>query len=203
MPALDKKKLMKEIERSRRAALRSHLAELASLIKAARQHRREAVRGIRVQCRLARQKLRAHCARRAETAKASGGRTIAARDREALEARETDRLLKSADSRHRTGVIKARSSSKERRQESDDEVTSNLPASLVGVFTKIRRQVKGGPRTTRTEAFLQWVEENPGEVYAMRGEQAERDLARLIAEHDRALRLERRKGRLAAEAVPF
>jgi hypothetical protein len=201
MVALDKKRLMKEIERERRAALAVRLAELGALIKAARAHRREAVKGVKMQCRVAREKLRTVCAMRAEKAKARGAEAIAARAREAAEARETDRLVKRADSRHRTGVIKARSSSTERRQESDDEVVRNLPAALVGVFDKVRRQVKGSPRRTRTEAFLEWVEENPGEVYAMQGQQAERDLAKLIAEHDRATRLARRKS-LAAE-VPF
>jgi hypothetical protein len=61
--------------------------------------------------------------------------------------------------------------------------------------------VKGSPRRTRTEAFLEWVEENPGEVYAMQSEQADRDLARLVAEHERAERLSRRKARLSE--VPF
>lgn len=201
MPALDKKKLMREIERERRRQLDARLAELASLIKAARAQRREAVRGVKLQCRMAREKLRTVCARRAATARARGDETIAARAREKTEARETDRLLKRADSRHRTGVLKARSSSSERRQESDDEVVRNLPAALVAVFNKVRRQVLGSPRRTRTEAFLEWVEENPGEVYALQERQAERDLARLIAEHDRATRLTRRKS-LAAE-VPF
>jgi hypothetical protein len=98
-------------------------------------------------------------------------------------------------------VVKARSSSAERRQESDDEVVRNLPEALVGVFHKMRKHVKGGPRRTRTEAFLEWVEENPGEVYAMQGEQAERDLAKLVAEHERATRLARRKS--LAHDVPF
>lgn len=201
MAALDKRKLMKEIERERRASLKARLAELAALIKAARANRREAVRGVRTQCRLAREKLRTVCARRAAAAKARGFETVAARAREAAEARETDKLLRKADRRHRTGVLKARSSSAERQQESDDEVVRNLPASLVGVFNKVRRQVKGGPRRTRTEAFLEWVEENPGEVYALQSVQADRDLARLVAEHDRATRLARRKS-LAAD-VPF
>lgn len=201
MPALDKKKLMKEIERERRAKLANHLAELAALIKAARAQRREAVKGVKVQCRIAREKLRTVCARRAAAAKARGAEAIAARRREAAEARETDKLVKRGDARHRRGVIKARSSSEERRQESDDEVVRNLPAALVPVFAKVRRYVKGGPRRSRTEAFLEWVEENPGEVYAIQGAQAERDLAKLIAEHDRASRLARRKS-LAAE-VPF
>lgn len=203
MPALDKKKLMKEIERERRAALRARLAELAGLIKAARAQRREAVQGIRVQCRLARQKLRTVCHRRAEAAKERGAELVAARAREAREVRETDTLIKRGDRRHAGGVVKARSSSKERQQESDDAVVGNLPAGLVPVFLKIRRQVKGGPRTTRTEAFLEWVEENPGEVYAIQSEQAERDLARLVAEHEHAGRLSKKRGRLVAGEVPF
>jgi hypothetical protein len=150
---------------------------------------------------VARAKLRTVCARRAEAAKLRGAEEVAARKGEVASARETDKLLKTADRRHRTGVVKARSSSAERKQESDDEVVRNLPESLVGVFGKMRRHVKGGPRRTRTEAFLEWVEENPGEVYALQGAQAERDLARLVAEHDRATRLARRKS-LAAD-VPF
>jgi len=201
MAALDKRKLMKEIERARRASLKERLAELAGLIKAARANRREAVRAVRTQCRVAREKLRTVCARRAAAAKARGAEAVAARARERVEARETDQLIRKADRRHATGVVKARSSSKERAQESDDEVVRNLPSALVGVFNKVRRQVKGSQRRTRTEAFLEWVEENPGEVYAMQGAQAERDLARLVAEHDRATRLARRKS-LAAD-VPF
>ena len=203
MEALDKKRLMKEIERERRAALRSRLAELAALIKVARAQRREQVQGIKVQCRVARQKLRTVCAKRAAAAKLRGASAIEERAREAREARETDRLVRVGDSRHRTGVVKARSSSKERRQESDDEVVGNLPSGLIPVFLKLRRQIKGGPRTTRTEAFLQWAEENPGEVYAIQGEQAERDLARLVAEHHQATRLTKKRGRLASGEVPF
>jgi hypothetical protein len=201
MVALDKKRLAKEIESSRRSALKARLAELSALIKAARAQRREAVKGVQVQCRVAREKLRTVCARRAQAAKLRGAEAVAARKREADEARETDKLLKSADRRHRVGVVKARSSALERRQESDDEVIRNLPESLVGVFQKMRKHVKGGPRRTRTEAFLEWVEENPGEVYAMQGEQAERDLAKLVAEHERATRLSRRKA--LAHDVPF
>lgn len=201
MAALDKRNLMKEIEAGRRAALKARLAELAALIKAARATRREAVRGVKMQCRVAREKLRTVCSRRAEQAKLRGAEAIAARAREAAEARETDKLLRKADQRHRVGVVKARSSATERQQESDDEVVRNLPESLVPVFRKMRKHVKGGPRRTRTEAFLEWVEENPGEVYAMQGEQAERELAKLVAEHDRATRLSRRK-QLASD-VPF
>lgn len=204
MPALDKKKLMREIEKERRASLKARLAELAALIKAARANRREAVKAVKTQCRVARAKLRTVCARRAEQAKARGAEAIATRAREKLEVLETDKLIKSADRRHRTGVVKARSSSAERRQESDDEVIRNLPESLAGVFAKVKRHIKGTARRTRTEAFLEWVEENPGEVYAMQAEQAERDLARLVAEHEKASRRSRSKSRLAPlEEVPF
>ena len=201
MPALDKKKLMREIEAERRKELRTRLAELAELIKAARANRREAVKGVRVQCRLARQKLKTNCDRRAEAARAKGSIKVAERATDIALARETDRTVRRGDTRHRIGVVKARSSSAERAQESDDEVKHNLPPALVKVFAKIRKQVKGSPRRTRTEAFLEWVEENPGEVYAMQGAQAERDLGRMLAEHERGTRLERRK-QLAAD-VPF
>jgi hypothetical protein len=201
MPALNKKKLMREIETERRKQLRSRLAELAELIKAARANRREAVKGVRVQCQLARRKLKTVCDRRAEAARAKGSAKIAERATDIALARETDRTVRRGDTRHRIGVVKARSSSAERAQESDDEVTRNLPPELVGVFAKVRRQVKGGPRRTRTEAFLEWVEENPGEVYALQGAKAERDLARLLAEHERGTRLERRKQ--LAHDVPF
>lgn len=203
MPALDKKKLMREIENDRRAKLRTRLAELALLIKAARANRREAVKGVRMQCRVARAKLKTNCDRRAEAERTKGAARIAERAHEVAAARDTDRVVRRGDNRHRIGVVKARSSSVERSQESDDEVVRNLSdqPELVGVFRKIRKQVKGGPRRTRTEAFLEWVEENPGEVYAMQGAQAERDLGRMIAEHERGARLERRKS-LSAE-VPF
>ena len=39
-------------------------------------------------------------------------------------------------------------------------------------------------RKTRTEAMLQWAEENAGEVWALQQERAERDIRAMIREHN-------------------
>jgi hypothetical protein len=51
-------------------------------------------------------------------------------------------------------------------QESDADVRANLPAELVPLFNRVRAGIRGGPRTSRTEAFLKYVEEHPREAYA-------------------------------------
>jgi hypothetical protein len=53
----------------------------------------------------------------------------------------------------------------ERKSESDDEVRSNIPEELVPLFNRVRRSIKPGLRKSRTEAFLEYVEEHPGEEY--------------------------------------
>ena len=52
----------------------------------------------------------------------------------------------------------------EARRESDDKVRGNIPPELVPVFEKVKRQIKGSARISRTEAFLQYVEESPDDV---------------------------------------
>jgi hypothetical protein len=76
-------------------------------------------------------------------------------------------------------------SAKERRRESDDEVRSNLPPELHRVWEQVKRTIKAGPRTTRTEAFLEWAESNPGEVVALQYSDVDREVAALVAEHER------------------
>jgi hypothetical protein len=57
---------------------------------------------------------------------------------------------------------RARDARRERQSESDDEVRRNLLAGMAKVFDKVKRHVKGSERKSRTEAFLEWAEENPG-----------------------------------------
>ncbi len=52
------------------------------------------------------------------------------------------------------------------RRESDEEVRQNIPRALVELFNRVRHAIKGNARQTRTEAFLQYVEEHPGEEIA-------------------------------------
>lgn len=198
---LDKKRLMRELERDRRSKVRSRVAELRQLIKVARAEKRAAIRGVQLQCAQARKKLRSVCQLRADRARAQGDNVIAARRGELGEQREIDRTIRDVDARGKRGPGVKRATLRERRAESDDEVRANIPRAMVGVFDSVRRYVKPTARMSRTEAFLQWAEENAGEVYAIQAQQAERDLARLLAEQERVERLSRKRGRLAD--VPF
>ncbi len=75
---------------------------------------------------------------------------------------------------------KVRATKREQSQEDDDAVRSNLPADLVPVFDAVRKQIKGTPRRTRTETFLEWAEENPDEILAVQEVQAEQYLKDLV-----------------------
>jgi hypothetical protein len=60
-------------------------------------------------------------------------------------------------------AMKPKVSKAVRRSESDDEVRANLPADLVPLLERVKRSIKAGPRQSRTEAFLEYAEEHPGE----------------------------------------
>ena len=77
---------------------------------------------------------------------------------------------------------------RERAAESDDAVRKNIAKGLIPVFDKVRSKIRGGPRRTRTEAFLEWVQEHPDQVLTLQAEVADRDVARLIAEQHEAER---------------
>ena len=100
---------------------------------------------------------------------------------------------------------KARARAAERKAESDDEVRGNLEPDMLPVFDSIRRSIKRTPRMSRTEAFLHWAHDNPGEVVAIQEIGAERDLQKMIREQ---MKLERKqvrstRARAQAQAVPF
>jgi hypothetical protein len=195
MVALDKKKLRREIERARRGAFKARLLELRELINAARVARLEAIKGVKLDCAQKRIDLRQSCQTRAAVAKASGASEVARRRSKLLEERGFEQKMRNAE-RPRT----LRSTTGERRQESDDEVRSNLAPDMVPVFDAVRKHIKGGLRKSRTEAFLQWAEENPGEVYDLMQHDADRYLAQLLAEEARTTRELRRR---SVAGVPF
>lgn len=197
MAGFDKKRLRRELERDRRAKVRERLKELARLIREARKMRREAVQAVREECAAARKAASSSCALRAQREREIGAERIAARKLELEAERRDEKLLRAADRRGRPRV---RATSSERRRESDDEVRANIPDGLVPVFDSVRRFIKGTPRKSRTEAFLEWTEENADEVYAIRNRQADREIAKLIAEQDRLERLNRRA---SLADVPF
>jgi hypothetical protein len=198
---LDRKRLMREIEHERRAKVVQRLTELGVLLKAAREARRESIERIRFQCRKAREKLRNVCGARRERARREGTEVVNSRAREIHEERNLDKLQRTAGRRSGSKGMKpigrVRNASRERESESDDEVRRDIPPELVSVFNKVRRNIKGSDRRTRSEAFLEWAEENPGEIYAMQEQEAAREIARLVKEY------QREAGERGHEHVPF
>jgi len=192
---------MREIEHERRAKVVQRLTELGVLLKAAREARRESIERIRSQCRKARDRLRNVCVARRERARREGTVVVDARKRELHDERHLDKLQRTAGGRPSTKGLKptgrVRKASREREAESDDEVRRDIPPELVGVFNRVRRNIKGNDRKSRSEAFLEWAEENPGEIYAMQEQEAAREIKRLVKEY------QREAGGRAGEHVPF
>lgn len=224
-----KLRALRETELKKRDATR--LRELSGRIRRARTARRDALKHIRELCRWGRQNVRARVAQlRAETAALlrdqvaklrTAERDACARDKSSARAELSKRLdearleLEQARQSFKThyGRKASRSSAAERRQESTDEVARNLPPELVAVWRKVEHAIRPGPRRTRTEAFLEWAEENPDTVHSILYEQADRDVERLIAEQ-RAIEARLAKARRGARyteedvaaalgAVPF
>jgi hypothetical protein len=192
---------MREIEHERRAKVVQRLTELGVLLKAARAARRDAIERIRSQCRTAREKLRTVCGARRERASREGTHIIASRRHEIQEERQLDRLQRTAGKRGplktQKPIGRPRKATREREAESDDEVRRDIPPELVSVFNKVRHNIKGSDHRSRSEAFLEWAEENPGEIYAMQEQEASREIKRLVKEYQREA-----SGR-ADEHVPF
>jgi hypothetical protein len=188
---------------------RAELARLRTLIKSARQRRGEALRKAVQQCRrhrldvrervkryrsaalqmlrndvrTMRQQARNQCQARKHRIRTAGHSAAERARRELVEARRLQgqlQRLEQAAMRKRARLV----SGKERAQESDDAVRSNLPTELHGVWAKVKRTIKAGERTTRTEAFLQWAESHPEDVLAMQSNDADREVRQLVKEHE-------------------
>ena len=105
------------------------------------------------------------------------------------------------------------------RAESDDQVRANLPPELLPVWERFKNRVKTRvPGKSRTEAFMEWVEENEDEIVSAMGDIAERQARETFergeseAEYQERLKREqRRQPKKAAaweyealdEAIPF
>lgn len=137
------------------------------------------------------------CGARRANARREGEEVIQARKHEIQEERYLDKLHRARPNLVRTPVGRARNARREREAESDDEVRRNLSPDLASVFNKVRRHIKGSERRSRTEAFLEWAEQNPDEIYAMQEQRAAREVERLVKEYQREAR------RAAGDQEPF
>jgi hypothetical protein len=202
---------LKDQDRAKLIELRAKIATAnvtkRAALTAARQHCRSARLDLRDRLKLEREQLRdEHRGQRAQGRRACELGKSEARELGRLEQSSArgklreERLLQrdvaAADARGR----RVRSTARERREESDDAVKSNLPAELVPVFERVKTKIKAGPRRSRTEAFLEWAEEHPGEIVAVQQAQADADLAKLLAEEKRHHQAMRKTGRYKRDA---
>jgi hypothetical protein len=201
-----RKRATKEARRLQAKIRRETMAELRSKIRANKTQRREAIRAVRRQCRASRVRTRgrvkafrvserqriretvqsmrdaarAQCKARLARVRELGGRKVDQARREKLAREKLEQELSRIEGRVRRTDKPARGRGREHREESDDEVRGNLSDELVPVFNRIKRSVRGNPRLSRTESFLQWAEENPEEVVHIQAFEAEAETARLI-----------------------
>jgi hypothetical protein len=235
MATRSKQTVGKALARERAAWVRDRaLAELGRLraaIQVARERRRRALERARLSCSTARVKVRDkvrafrssefrrinaeaatmrtaarnQCQARKHRVRTAGARAIARRATELAAEERLQRQLQRAD----RVAIRQRSSYKERAQEDDDAVRSNLPRELRAVFERVRRHIKGSRHRTRTEAFLEWAHEHPEDVLSYQGDDTDREVAKLVAEQhelERQLRKTKpraRARRAAGDPVPF
>jgi len=198
----DKKRLMREIERDRRAKIKLRLKELKQKISEARAERRAAIAAVRVDCRLKREELRSACGLRRQRAKEQGEAEVARRARELAEEQGAERLTRLHDKPKR---IRKTASSVVRRQEDDDAVRNNLDPEMRGVWDTVKKHIKGSAYRSRTEQFLEWAQENPGEVLDLQMRKADRELQKLLAEQHQHTRTLRKRRVAAADLsdIPF
>lgn len=213
---------------SQREADRAKLAELRGKLKSAQARKRKAMKDAQRLCRrlrkqvsaqieswraselarirgeaqAARAQARQKCTRRKCVIRDAGGGLIARQRKLLQEERAYQAQLKRLAGDARARKARTAATARERRAESDDYVRGNLPAELVPVFNRVRRSLKAGPRTTRTEAFLQWAEEHPGEVLQYQAHDADREVARLVAEHEGHLAAMNARRRLRYSELP-
>lgn len=103
--------------------------------------------------------------------------------------RKADRRMSKAMSKPAKGQkpkITTSQRRREQREESDDEVRSNIPPELVPIFEHVKKQVTGNQRQSRTEHFLELYEEDKGNLDAwLAAEQEKLDEKRLASEMER------------------
>ena len=191
-----------------RAAGRSKLTEARGKCSASMKQIRDASRE-----RFASVVARARALRDAERERArddcrAGTLTIQTEERRALDAaiksveaeRKHQRTLASYERTARAREPKR--SRAESKSEADHEVLANFPRELHDVFHKVKRQIKGNARRSRSEAFAEWIEENPAEVDAIRFGIAENELRRTIERGQANVDADKRR-RAKLEDAPF
>lgn len=210
-----------------RAEHRKRLAKLRAIrgeLRGIKERKRELVKRTRAACKLSRVRARAaakayraaeherirrevrelvqaernRCAARVVTVKAGAAKQVQAKQIEAARLRDTDRIRRAATEHGKKE--RERVTARERMAESDDAVRDNIDTELHPIFDKVRKQIHAAPGRSRTEAFLEWVEGHPEEVWTMRADASDRKVAQLVREEAEAHRETMRAAKAAAKA---
>lgn len=193
-----RKELAVKFYRDRFAALKQEIAQV-------KERRRELLAAVRVACGVAAARAREAVKRRKAEARAAlalelrefrqAERNRCAARKFKVELASETAIQRARRERHELRDIQRRergealirkrherSTRRERVQESDDEVRSNIGDDLLPVFEHVKRSIREAPGRSRTEAFLEWVEAHPDDVLQIKGETADVETKRLIRE---------------------
>lgn len=196
----DRRRAIKAAELRQREAMRT----VVTRCKANRCRVRNQVKAYRAQERerinrevdAMRAKARRVCDARKEAVRRAG-LSVRARKQAELEAerRLQGELTRAAKHAEKSKAAFKRSA-REVQAESDDHVRANIDAELLPVFERVKRSIRGDGHKSRTEAFLEWVESNAGDVLMLQQEAADAEVRRLLAEqakHEREAGQRRRR----------
>jgi hypothetical protein len=185
------------------------LARIADLCASLRGDLRRRARELRAEAAEHRASARALEQERAELGASCSARKVAERERQAATVeRARSELAEHREEQRRervratfgrparsVGRSTAAKRSAERRSESAEEVAANIPPELVPLWERVARSIHAGPRMSRTEAFLRFVEENPDAQWELAEQQAADELRRLEREQRAHARAVRKTGR--------
>lgn len=156
-------------------AERTNVKERAKLARAA----------LRTQIEKEKLEARTACTVRKTEIKQSGESAERQEQKRLAEERRLQAEVRRIDARLAKRETKGRTTARERKQESDDEVRRNLPPELLALFERIKKSIKGSARISRTEEVLHFAEEHPDEVVNAIEGISDRELRHLQAEEAR------------------
>jgi hypothetical protein len=81
---------------------------------------------------------------------------------------------------------RSRATRREQKAESEDQVIANIEPHLIPLWNKVKHQIRGSDRWSRTEEFLHFVEEHPHEVHDAIEREVEREMRALAAKAAKA-----------------
>lgn len=132
-----------------------------------------------------REQARRVCELRKQTVRKAGG-SVRAQKQAELDAERRLQHELSRTAKHAEKLqAKYKRTAREAQAESDDQVRQNIDPELLAVFEAVKKNMRGDAHRSRTEAFLEYVEENPGDVIALQQETANVEVQRLLAEQSK------------------